>query len=208
MISAKKSPRDRQMRDGGEMATEHVIKLKPKKQKILASVLHVMKAIPGCDQYKIGKTIFLADRHHLNIYGRPITFDNQSAMTWGPVPSFTYDMLKDGFDFKKHFKREEAPWRVKKTGTKKNISHFTATDEPDYAVLSESDVEVLDRIIEVVRPLGFSAIHDLAKDDRAYQEAWPRRGEKGSIPMKLELLLDDSNPEARAEVCMDVALAG
>lgn len=189
------------------MTTDRAVILRPKKQKILAAVLHVMKAMPGCDQYKIGKTIFLADRHHLNLYGRPITFDNQTAMTWGPVPSFTYDMLKDGFDFGKHFMRRHAPWHVVKTGAKNNISHFTATEDPDNLVLSKSDVAVLDEIIEIVRPLDFEAIHNLAKDDPAYLEAWPRRGAKKSVPMKLELMLDDQNPEAKDEVCMDVALA-
>ena len=45
-------------------------------------------------QYDIVKSLFLADKAHLNRYGRPITFDNYFAMKDGPVPNLAYNLLK------------------------------------------------------------------------------------------------------------------
>jgi hypothetical protein len=179
--------------------------LNPKRLSILAALLHVMKKMPKNDQYKIVKTIFLADRKHLNVYGRPITFDNPWALEWGPVPRLTYNALKPEFTAWRQFQIASAPWKITTEG---NIHHFNPTAEPDYSQLSGSDVKVLDEIIALVATLDFNAVHALAKDDPAYLEAWPQRGHKSSVPMKLELLLDEKDSEAREEIISDVALAG
>jgi len=80
---------------------ERLIKLKPKKKKILNPVMYIIQQTPNLTQYYIVKAIFLADKSHLGKYGRPVTFDNYVAMKLGPVPSFTYNLLKPSFNFKK-----------------------------------------------------------------------------------------------------------
>ena len=73
--------------------------MEPNVNKILDTICFVIaearERSKSVDQYDIVKTIFLADKKHLNKYGRPITFDNYHAMKFGPVPSLTYNFLKE-----------------------------------------------------------------------------------------------------------------
>ena len=41
------------------------------------------------------KTLFYVDKAHLQKYGRPVTGDIYVKMSYGPVPSLAYDMLKE-----------------------------------------------------------------------------------------------------------------
>ena len=177
---------------------------RPKAKKILATVLHIMKEMPKCDQYKIVKTVFLADREHLNVFGRPITFDTQWALKWGPVPSATYDLIRNKGIIVEELNLQKFPWLVKRRG---KIRRYTAIRDPDYSVLSRSDITILDRIIAKLKPLSFSQVHDLAKDDPAYIEAWKRRGSGDAIAMRYDLLIDDDDLVARDEALIDLTLA-
>ena len=72
----------------GEGEIVKMARLQPNKQKILESVLFLIelaeKETYHPTQYELVKSIFIADFHHLKKYGRPITFDNYSAMELGP----------------------------------------------------------------------------------------------------------------------------
>ncbi len=67
------------------------IELEPDIRKILEAISYVIaEGRRRCllvEQYDILKTLFLADKSHLNKFGRPVTFDNYFAMRAGPVPS-------------------------------------------------------------------------------------------------------------------------
>ena len=71
----------------------------PNGPKVWEAILHVIREADRRNirvtQFEILKTLFLADRAHLNRYGRPITFDEYVAMQDGPVPSLAYDVLKE-----------------------------------------------------------------------------------------------------------------
>src|SRR6266446_7375344 len=76
-----------------------VIAMHPNQGRIVEAILFIFAE--ACErkiavtQYDIVKSLFLADRAHLNKYGRPITFDNYVAMEHGPVPSTAYNFLKE-----------------------------------------------------------------------------------------------------------------
>jgi uncharacterized phage-associated protein len=163
-----------------------------------------MKEMPRCDQYKIVKTVFLADRIHLNQFGRPITFDNQWALRWGPVPSYTYDLIRNHEQLLKDIGLDAFPWTVEARG---NIRYYTPTTEPDYDVLSKSDVLILDQVIARIKPLSFTQVHDLARNDKSYQEAWNKRGQRQALPMRFDLLIEEQDQEIIEEICMDMELA-
>ena len=82
-------------------------------EKSLAAICHVIglaeKSEYQLTQYDIVKTLFLADRQHLNEFGRPITFDNYVAMTHGPVPSCSYDLLKSNEYRIRHLRLKALP---------------------------------------------------------------------------------------------------
>ena len=181
------------------------LKLTPKKEKILASVLYLIQEQPGITQYEINKALFLADKRHLNEYGRPVTFDNYVAMPHGPVPSFAYNMTKPDFDFFKNLGIKTMPWVV--TVEKGNILHFDKTAfKPDLEELSETDIESLDGALEIIRALTFSQLRSLTHEDPAYKIAWSRRGKRSQHPIELEDLLELSRDEIE-DICHVISMA-
>lgn len=174
------------------------------KDKIREAILYVQHARPGrLSQYDIVKAIFLADRSHLNQYGRPITFDNYTAMTHGPVPSLTYDLLKHDGEYRKYraVYNADAPWTSVPAydGAKKRL--YTAIEPVRLEYLSQTDREALDTALQTVLSLSFGQLKRLTHEDPAYIEAWNRRvSDTGSVPIKFPLLIEENGEELAAEL--------
>ena len=166
-----------------------IVKMVPNRAKIIEAILFLIseadksnKPITQCD---IVKSIFLADRRHLNEFGRPVTFDNYCAMEHGPVPSLAYDILKSTDDF---------PWTRSDTDTARKNYH-TARRAVDEDVLSPSDMKVLSDALTTVRSLGFGQIKKLTHEDPAYVDAWDPEEGRAAFEMSYSLLFDAPNVE-------------
>lgn len=184
-----------------------VVKLRPNKQKILHALLYVIREADKRDlkptQYTILKTFFLADRAHLNRYGRPITFDNYVAMKDGPVASFIYDMLKDKVDINKTFGLSGPLW--KRTAApeinKKAFLYHSATKEPrELDHISESDQEALSDALTIASALSFHQLRKLTHEDPAYLDAWEDENEAASFAMSYGMLFDIPNFDRAKEL--------
>jgi hypothetical protein len=160
---------------------------RPNRKRILEALLYVMGKKDSLSQYPIVKSIFLADRKHLNEVGRPITFDNYVAMQQGPVPSLIYNllMLPNTFDEIYHSPR---PWSVTRAG---RYNRYRASRKPNLRVLSQTDQEALDEGFKTVSTLNTDQLEKLLHDDPGYKEAWGRRGSKASAVTAAVSLLDD-----------------
>ncbi|HEX3672991.1 MAG TPA: Panacea domain-containing protein [Rhizomicrobium sp.] len=158
------------------------------KKKVVESILFLLDNFVGFSQYDIVKTIFLADKSHLTKYGRPITFDTYYAMEHGPVPTFTYDVLKPLFDFQREF-GEERPWISVPDARNSKMQKFVgARRKPRNEYLSETDRELLKEAGGAIQLLDFEQIRRLTHEDEAYKEAWQRRGKSERSQIKMELL--------------------
>jgi uncharacterized phage-associated protein len=147
-------------------------------------------------QYDILKMIFLADKGHLNAYGRPVTFDNYYAMKEGPVPSFAYDLLKENRTAMKKAHLPTLPWRrtdQPEVGTGRYF-YFDA-DFSKETSLSESDKEALTDALATIRALTYSQIKRLLHADPAYLEAWQPDAPKKAFQMSYGMLLDAPDHE-------------
>ena len=164
----------------------------PDTDRVIEAILYLMKKGKYLSQYQIVKAIFLADRKHLNEFGRPVTFDNYSALKQGPVPTLTYDLLKPAFDFGRIFEGETRPWTSTKERT---YFRFTALRDPHPDVLSQTDIAALDYGLETVRKLSRTELEKKLHDDPAYREAWNRRGNLQSVDIKTYKLLDNENED-------------
>ncbi len=176
--------------------------LTPNVGRILAALFHAMTEAKRrgktVSQYDLVKTLFLADRAHLNEWGRPITYDNYAAMLHGPVPSLGYDLLKANAKAMRDHGIRAFPWTV--VDQPKNIKHFYPI-ENSYDVdahLSQSDLEALNDALATVVRLGFSQIRRLTHEDPAYVDAWREDGGKAAYNMKLGLLFEEPNFEKAA----------
>ena len=164
-----------------------VIHVKPNLDRIMESIVYVIgesdRLGKFLTQYDLVKTIFLADRAHLNQFGRPITFDKYVAMEHGPVPSTVYDILK------KHPDKEGLPWE-KLQQSKTLFSFIKATRSYDNNILSESDTAELSNAFVIVKSLGFSQIRKLTHEDQAYIDAWEDDELKKAFDMSYMMLFD------------------
>ncbi|MEX0851949.1 MAG: Panacea domain-containing protein, partial [Bauldia sp.] len=69
------------------------LKFRPKIDKIVELLLYLAHKRPDADKYQAVKFLYLADKEHLNRYGRPLTYEVYYAMDYGPVASVTLDLL-------------------------------------------------------------------------------------------------------------------
>lgn len=75
------------------MAIKSQSKFNP--EKALETILYVARQTPKPSTYWVLKIIYFADKMHLARYGRQISGDDYYALRNGPVPSQSYDMVKD-----------------------------------------------------------------------------------------------------------------
>lgn len=182
------------------------VRFNPNKKKTLEVVLFLIeKAEEGrtfITQYEIVKSIFIADLFHLKKFGRPVSFDNYSALPFGPVPSEAYDMLKRNYDGKvlgdgawPLWERSPAP-----VGGLKAFKFHNPKRLANRRKLSESDMAELSDAFRLVKQLGFAGVRDWTHLHEAYKSAWDNRGDRKSAPMDYSLLVEDEDHELVSEL--------
>ena len=189
--------------DGSPVNKAPRVKLKPNLRKILAAIAYLIamseKRGTAISQYQILKSLFLADRAHLNSYGRPVTYDNYHAMRAGPVPSVAYELLKESSVVMKRNRIKHLPWERHPAGAGRFDYSRADTRDVDSA-LSESDKGCLENALAAIKGLSFSQIVRLTHADPAYVEAWEQNGEHKSYLMSYGMLFDAPNYEAAERV--------
>jgi Protein of unknown function (DUF4065) len=116
----------------------------------------------GETMYTILKMIYVADRFHLERYGRPITGDRFIAMEQGACPSKIYDSMKNLRGQKE--KTNHLPNSDKYLSVDATTHDVSVLDMPSMDVLSASDIECLDEVISILKRRGRFAIRDMAHD--------------------------------------------
>lgn len=178
----------------------------PNAPRIVETILLIVAEAQGrgvpVTQYDVVKTLFLADRAHLNAFGRPITYDNYVAMLHGPVPSLAYDFLREDTPAMRRYSISSFPWdrRPAPELGKKCFSYENPQREVDQDVLSPSDMYETRAALTVVMTLGFKQIRKLTHEDQAYTDAWEDSQERAQFPMSYSLLFDTPNPTIAREL--------
>jgi uncharacterized phage-associated protein len=129
------------------------------------TLLYIIQRIGGTgDFHKVFKMMYFADQKHLAKYGSAITEDKYIAMTYGPVPSMAYDILKslrdDGL---------LATFREQFTPYFELVGKYTikAKINPDLEFLSESEMQCLNESVNECEKLSFQQC-----TDRSHDSAW------------------------------------
>lgn len=182
------------------------VRLRPNHKKALEAVLYLIRegGARGVSmtQYVILKSIFLADRTHLNTYGRPVTFDNYAAMKDGPVASFVYDLLKENRGALHVLGLERPEWTREAAPhiSKSAMIYSGPRRAPEMGILSPSDVEALSSALTVVSSLTFTQIRKLTHEDPAYVAAWRDDGGRKAYDMSYALLFDTPDYESAVDL--------
>jgi uncharacterized phage-associated protein len=183
----------------GRREAKMPLTFRPKIDKIVESLLYLAHKRPGADKYQAVKFFYLADREHLRRYGRPLTFDNYFALSYGPVASTALDLLNGaspalfgGEDAALPFKTERG--FVKNKSGKETETTFIREPLRDVNldIFSKSDLEVLDQIISKYKNSSFDDLFNETHAHFAYKNAWENRRQGGErAQMYYDEMIDD-----------------
>lgn len=156
--------------------------------KALEALLYAAQRTPQHDMYKALKVLYVADKLHLERYGRLIYGEEYAALPYGPVPQHAYDAAKAAAN----------PWTATRIPKARVLSalerkHRTLRPlrDPDVAELSKSDVECLD---EAIRDLAFDSMEEIKR--KTHDSAWKKTA--SARTMQLDAIID-ALPEGRRQ---------
>jgi len=139
------------------------------------------------DKLKLVKLIFYADREHLSRFGRPIVGGSYVAMRHGPVSSELLDNV--------NFAAEGKGLPFQLVGT--TVTALSSVNEDE---LSESDIQVLDRINSLHGNRDTFALRDLTHNLRAWSKNYPNPTDNTSRPLPYEDFFLDLEDKEMLEV--------
>jgi uncharacterized phage-associated protein len=167
---------------------------KPKLDKIVELLVYLAHKRPNSDQYQAVKFLYLADKAHLNRFGRPITFETYYALDYGPVATNALDLIKGRSSVLKAAGIDALPVRLE---TRDKIVILA---EPmrgvDYDVFSRSDIAVFDEVLSQYGSKSFDELYKLTHAHFAYSFAWKNRRQGKRALMYYEDMLDEDSRKA------------
>lgn len=166
------------------------LQFKPKMHKIVELLLYLSHKMQHVDHYKACKLVYLADLRHLNTYGRPLVADVPKAMSYGPVATKSYELLKEEPEALEQAGIKALPFELQKLD---KIIIIGKPHRPvDRKLFSKSDIQVFDEVLAEFGGLSFAQLHEVTSQHFAYRNAWNGRSEKQkAVPMSFDDMLDE-----------------
>lgn len=166
-----------------------------------AAVLHLLNEAGGTlDKYRIYKSLYFANKEHLNRYGRLITSDTFFALPFGPVPTKLADVLdylQNGKTLRRADKELFQPIITSIVPCHFDAdNYFTAKELPDLDELSDSDIECLNEGLKKCVGKGFKEIKETSHD-KAWEKAFSKPNHKSIDVLDM---VDDSNQDMKEYV--------
>lgn len=154
----------------------------------LLAVLMYLTSRTKRTKFVLCKLLFLADAIHLAKYGRPIIGGKYNAMPNGPVPSQALDLMNNI----ETGKRLRAPLsrlgNIRKRFRVEEGEHpiLVANETPDLNLLSVTDQEILDLVIDKFSHRPVSFLWKLTHRAPAYINATEREPESSNPVMAFD----------------------
>jgi uncharacterized phage-associated protein len=142
-------------------------------EKALESVLYIARLLKAPTVHEVLKMRYFADKIHFSEHGFLGSGDRYVAMSFGPVASSTYDMLKaargdlNDFTDQRFVSLVQGSLMVERGGK----NRVKALREPDLDYLSEADIASIKQAVEKYGNLEFNERTDISHD-HAWKEAW------------------------------------
>lgn len=172
------------------MRAEPRLKFSRRLDKIIELLVYLAEIKPRRDQYQAVKLLYLADKKHFNLYGRPITFEAYFALDYGPVASSALDMIKGDQVTLRKAGISRLPVEIIK---RENIYTLVRAERPtNKEVFSRSDLKVFDEVVREYGEKTFDELFNITHDHIAYKSAWnSRKPSAKRAPMFYEDMLDE-----------------
>jgi uncharacterized phage-associated protein len=156
---------------------------------IVEAIGYLLSKLKEVDKIHLVKLMYLADKYHLMNYGRTISDDSFLAFENGPAGSKTTDIL----EFDVYVLREHIDYARKLFKKGEGYSYLPNESCPvdSLEMLSESDIEALDFVIDNFGKMDKWAVVDYSHELREWKqfEDLFRAKKTKSEPIKTEQLL-------------------
>ena len=155
-------------------------------EKAVDVICFIASNAPVNDIYHICKVLYFADKLHMERYGRSICGDTYIAMKFGPVPSGTYDLIKDVRRHRTHSNNyDHAAASFQLVGD----DRIKVIRDVNEDLFSDSDIECLNQSIQ---EHGSKPFDVLVKE--THDEVWQSADENGEISIEsIVATLSDSD---------------
>jgi len=158
-----------------EAIMKHPFVFKP--QKSIEAILYIIPHLTEPTLHRLAKIMYFADKIHLEKYGRFICGDRYVAMKNGPVPSRTYELLKQARD--DDFTQFSKTPLAQQAFIIQDQHLVKPTRLANVDLLSDSDLECLDQAIAQYGHLSFHQLTQLSHDS-----AWHAADENDCISVE------------------------
>ena len=133
------------------------------RDKALEAILYIAHRLPSPTLHGISKMCYLADKRHLERYGRLICGDRYVAMEYGPVPSTIYDMMKVA-DGRENLDPDTDALIMESFAVRAG-RNIKPRRKANIDVLAKSEIECFDFAIRKYGKKTFGQLTDLTHDD-------------------------------------------
>jgi uncharacterized phage-associated protein len=147
------------------------------RDKALEVIVFIAKHLEYPTLHSVSKMLYLADKIHLQDYGRLICGDKYIAMEYGPVPSAIYNMMKVAG--KRSTIDVDCDEIILEAIEVINDRSVKARRDCNMDMLSESEVECLKKTIDEYGSKTFGQLTDITHD-----EAWNSAFQNNTISIE------------------------
>lgn len=146
------------------------------REKAIEAIVYIANNLGNSTYFSVGKILYYADKLSLERYGRFICGEVYYAMQDGPVPSHTYDLMRDANKNKENYQDD-----FKVIGNR-SVVPVRKADSDEF---SESDLICLNDAIEELGRLSYNEMRTRCHD-AAWHKVWHSRGtrNRGLIPVE------------------------
>jgi hypothetical protein len=164
-------------------------------EKFVAALTYMAMKVNDLTKLRAAKLFYFADKYHLTTYGRPIIGDWYVRMDHGPVPSQSLDLMNElivPFVIR-GVKRPtlEAMQQFLEVDSTGRQPRFRARKPLDESVLSDSDVEALDKSIALFGKAPITRVWNAGHNERSWRDTLPLQ------QIDYRLFFDDSSAEQK-----------
>lgn len=132
------------------------------REKALEVILCIAEQLHAPSLHSISKMLYLADKRHLQEYGRFICGDQYIAMEYGPVPSDIYDMMK--VPAGRHSIDVDWDVLVKEAFDVSLGREIKPLRPANRGLLSESEIQCIEHTVAKFRHKSFGELTDISHD--------------------------------------------
>ena len=147
------------------------------RDKALEVILYIAGHLKTASLHSVSKIIYLADKRHLQHFGRLICGDHYIAMEYGPVPSAIYNMMKVADN--RETIDPDVDALIKESLRVRSGRYLKPKRKADQDILAASEIDCLDWTIKKYGQKTFGQLTDFTHD-----AAWKSVDQNQSISVE------------------------